>query len=150
MVQVWIWPQALQRKERGPLTAANSVARIRWPVATGPSLASQMNITGSTYCVRIVVIPEVYPKNASGGDLLSVSYRYAFDGARHGLLVVLNPRRRSSIRLQCASPVRKDVMSKPVLPSRYISAPLTDPRSTGAGPRPTLPNILGLRGTLRR
>jgi hypothetical protein len=36
---------------------------------------------------------------------------------------------------------------KPVTPSINT---LVDSRSTGAAPRPRLPDILGLRGTLRR
>jgi len=40
-------------------------------------------------------------------------------------------------------------MSNLPKPSSPVSKTLTDPRSTGAGPRPRLPDILGLRGTLK-
>jgi hypothetical protein len=40
-------------------------------------------------------------------------------------------------------------MSKPVQYPRPINI-LMDRRSTGAPPRPTVPDILGLRGTLKR
>lgn len=40
-------------------------------------------------------------------------------------------------------------MSSPPKPASKPNAVLTDPRSTGAPSRPRLPDILGLRGTLR-
>lgn len=42
---------------------------------------------------------------------------------------------------------RKDVMSNLAKPSYKPAPVLTDPRSTGAGPKPRLPDIQGLRGT---
>lgn len=41
-------------------------------------------------------------------------------------------------------------MSKPTVPVSPSKAHLTDPRSTGAPPRPRLTDISGARGTLRR
>lgn len=40
-------------------------------------------------------------------------------------------------------------MSKPAAPPSASRPTLTDPRSTGTGPRPRLPDVLGLRGTKR-
>jgi hypothetical protein len=45
------------------------------------------------------------------------------------------------------SPTGKDVMSKLIRPVPPAITTLTDPRSTGAPPRPRLNDILGLRGT---
>jgi hypothetical protein len=41
-------------------------------------------------------------------------------------------------------------MSKPVIPLSPAITHLTDPRSTGAPPRPRLKDLMGLRGTLKR
>lgn len=43
--------------------------------------------------------------------------------------------------------MRRDSMSYSSKPASRPASPLTDPRSTGAPPRPRVLDVLGLRGT---
>lgn len=54
------------------------------------------------------------------------------------------------VAARCAGPpAERHVMSHPANIRPRPTAPLVDPRSTGAPPRPRVADILGVRGTLK-